>query len=153
MTQVAVSALVDRRREVQREIAYLASEIKRCEEAIQHIDATIHLLQPEYDLTRLKPKKFFVEDSIFYPGETPTLVLEILRAAGRPMTTPEITREMLARKGSPELTKLQHERLNAKENAALNTKFRQRLVCKSGGVVGGLRAITWDLTRMRGAAQ
>lgn len=104
MTGFAVSALVERRREIQREIAYLEGEIKRCEEAIGHVDATIHLLDPYYDLTKLKPKKFVAEDSLFYPGETPVLVLEILRAANHPMTTPEITMAMLARKGGPEMT-------------------------------------------------
>lgn len=147
MTGFAVSALVERRREVQREIAYLESEIKRCQEAIGHIDATVHLLDPYYDLAKLKPKQFRSEDSFFYPGETPILVLEILRIESRPMTTPEITKAMLARKGSPDLTKLQYERLNGKVNAALNTKFRQRLVRKTGGVPGGLRAITWEVMR------
>jgi len=61
MTGFAVSALAERRREIQREIAYLEHEIKRCEEAIGHVDATIHLLDPAYDLTRLKPKKFVAE--------------------------------------------------------------------------------------------
>ncbi len=150
MTSFTVSALVERRREVQREIAYLESEIKRAEEAIGHIDATIHLLDPYYDLTKLKPKKFVTEDSLFYPCETPVLVLDILRGANQPMTTPEITQAMLARKGSPELTKLQYERLNGKVNAGLNTKFRQRLVKKTGGVPGGLRAITWELLREAG---
>lgn len=147
MTSFTVSALVERRREVQREIAFLESEIKRSQEAIGHIDATIHLLDPYYDLTKLKPKQFVTEDSFFYPGETPILVLEVLREANHPLTTQEVTKAMLARKGSPELTKLQYERLNAKVNAALNTKFRQRLVRKSGGVPGELRAIRWELMR------
>ena len=103
MTGFAVSALVERRREIQREIAYLEHEIKTCEEAIGHVDATILLLDPYYDLGKLKPKKFVSEDSLFYPGETPVLVLETLRATNHPMTTPEITMALLARKGGPEM--------------------------------------------------
>lgn len=147
MTSFAVSALVERRREIQHEIAYLEHEIRRCEEAIAHVDATILLLDPYYDLTKLTPKRFVAEDSLFFPGETPILVLDILREANHPMTTPEVTNAMLVRKGSPEMTKLQFQRLNAKVNAALNTKFRQRLVKKTGGVPGSLRAVTWVLMR------
>ncbi len=56
MTGFAVSALAERRREIQRETAYLEHEIKTCEEAIGHVDATILLLDPYYDLTKLRPK-------------------------------------------------------------------------------------------------
>ncbi|MGE5548117.1 MAG: hypothetical protein ACM33T_14520 [Solirubrobacterales bacterium] len=147
MTSFTVSALVERRRDIQREIAYLEHEIKKCEEAIGHIDATIHLLDPCYELAKLKPKQFYTEDALFHPGEVPVLVLEILRGANHPMTTPEITNALLARKGPPEVTKLQYQRLNSKVNAALNIRFRQRLVKKSGGVPGELRAITWEVMR------
>ena len=39
MTQFAVSALVERRREIMREKAYLEREIARCDEAMGHLDA------------------------------------------------------------------------------------------------------------------
>ncbi len=146
MTQFAVSALVARRREIMGEKAYLEHEIQRCDEAMGHIDASIRLFDAEFDFTRIKPRRHLNEDEFFQPGETPILALEILREAGRPLTTAAITTAMLKRRGVFELVgKVQFQRMNAKVNAALNGKFRQRLVRKTGGRPGETRAITWEL--------
>jgi len=146
MTQFAVSALVERRREIMREKAYLEREIVRCDEAMGHLDATIHLLDAGYDLAKVTAKQYANEDEFFQPGETPILALEVLREAGRPLATPAITTAILKRRGLFDLVgKAQFQRLNAKVNAALNAKFRQRLVRKTGGVPGETRSIIWEL--------
>lgn len=87
MTQFAVSALIARKREIMGEKAYLEKKIDRCDEAMSHIDATIRLFDPEFDFSRIKPRRHVNEDEFFQPGEIPILALEVLRDAGRPLAT------------------------------------------------------------------
>jgi hypothetical protein len=147
MTQFAVSALIARRREIMGEKAYLEKEIERCDEAMSHIDATIRLFDPEFDFSRIKPRRHLNEDEFFQPGEIPVLALEVLREAGRPLATNAVTTAILKRRGIFDLVgKVHWQRLNAKVNAALNAKFRQRLVVKAGGgAPGESRSVSWSL--------
>lgn len=145
MTLHAVTALVERRREIMREQAYLQQELRSCEEALGHIDATIQLLDPEFDISNFKPKKACVEDELFRPGETPLLALDIIRESGKPLSTTDITKAMLVKKGMPRLNPRQFEALNRKLNACLNTKFRQGVLRKCGRIQGANRAVIWEL--------
>ena len=145
MTSHTITALVERRREIMREQAYLQQESRRCDEAIIHIDATIRLLDPQFDFTDLKPKKHVTEDEWFRPGETPLMALDILRENRGPMSTTDITKAMLEKRGSPRMTRREFETLNRKVNGALNTKFRQGVLRKAGRVVGENRAVVWEL--------
>lgn len=145
MTSHTIVALVERRREIMREQAYLQQESRHCDEAIVHIDATIRLLDPQFDFADLKPKKQVTEDEWFRPGETPLMALDILREARSPMSTTDITKAMLEKRGSPRITRREFETLNRKVNGALNTKFRQGVLRKAGRVVGENRAVVWEL--------
>ncbi len=128
-----------------REMSIMQQEIRRCEVAIEHLDATLRLVDPEFDFSSLKPMKSCVEDDYFRPGETPLMALDIMREAGVPMSTTDISKAMLVKKGSPRVTFRQFERLNQKVNGALNTKFRQGVVRKKGRVEGSNRAVIWEL--------
>lgn len=145
MTSHVVTALLERRREIMREQAFLQQEARRCDEALIHIDATIRLLDPHFDFSDVKPKKLVVEDEIFRPGETPLLALDTLRASGSPMSTTDITKAMLEKRGAPKLTFRQFDTLNRKVNAALNTQFRRGVLRKAGRAQGANRAVLWEL--------
>lgn len=145
MTLQVVSALVERRREIMRELVYLQGEARRCEEAIGHIDATIKLVDPAFNLEEVKPKKPVTWDEIFRPGEAPVLALEVLREAQKPLSTIDITKALLAKRDEPDLTRHQFETLNRKISAGLNSKFRQGVIRKAGRVQGSNRAVIWEL--------
>src|ERR1700743_2025642 len=142
MTLQAVAALVERRRDIMREQAYLEREGRRCEEAIVHIDATIRLFDPNFDVSTLTPKQFVTEDDIFRPGEAPIIALEILREAGREMTINEIAKLMLEKRGAPQLSPRQFQNLTKKVYAVLNFRFRQGLI-KKVGTISETKAVLW----------
>ena len=145
MTLHVITALIERRRDIMREMSGMQQELHRCEVALNHIDATILLVDPQFDFTSLKPKKSVTEDEIFRPGEAPVVALDVLREAGRPLSTTEITKGMLEKRGSPRLPFRQFETLNRKVNACLNTKFRQGVLRKRGRVQGDNRAVLWEI--------
>lgn len=145
MTLHVITALVERRREIMREMAVMQQELHRCELAVGHIDATILLFEPQFDFGSLKPKKPVTEDEIFRPGEAPVIALEVLKEARKPLSTTDITKGMLAKRGSPRLPFRQFESLNAKVNACLNTKLRQGVLRKRGRTQDGNRSVLWEI--------
>jgi hypothetical protein len=64
MTPHVITALIERRRDIMREMSVMQQEIRRCEIAISHIDATIVLIDPEFDFGSLKPKKPVTNDDL-----------------------------------------------------------------------------------------
>lgn len=145
MTRPVITALVDRRQEILREISFMQEEISRCEKAIGHLDASIRLIDPTFDFSTIKPPRRTNTDEVFRPGETPLLALDILREAARPMSTTDISKRMLELRGSPRVSARQFDTLNRKVNAVLNTKFRQGIVRKTGRVQGANRAVLWEV--------
>ncbi|MEO3432435.1 hypothetical protein [Inquilinus sp. CAU 1745] len=144
MSRVVIAALVDRRQNILREMSFMREEISRCEKALEHLDASIRLIDPTFDFSALKPPRRTTPDEVFRPGETPLLALDILREAPKPMSTTDIARRMLEGRGSPRVSPRQFETLNRKVNAVLNTKFRQGVVRKTGRVQGANRAVLWE---------
>jgi hypothetical protein len=144
VTLHVIAALVERRREIMRELAYLQQEARSCEESISHIDATIRLLDPQFDLSQLAPKKSVIEDNVFRPGEAPLLALDVLRERRRPLSTTELTKAILELRGSPRLSPRQFEMLNRKLNSALNSQFRRGVLRKVGRVGAG-GSVVWEI--------
>ena len=143
VTSSTITSLVDRRREVMREQAWLQREIKATEEAIVHIDAVIRLFDPGYDFDKLKAKRPLTEDDIFRPGEAPLLALNFLRECSGPVSTTEIAKYLLEQKGAPRLSPKRFQTLTSKIHAALQTQFRRGIIEKAG--LSKTRAILWIL--------
>ncbi|NVJ99327.1 MAG: hypothetical protein HWE25_14325 [Alphaproteobacteria bacterium] len=145
MTSPTVTSLVDRRREIMREQAWLQREIKATEEAILHIDAVIRLFDPGYDFAKLKAKRPVTEDDVFRPGEVPLLALDFLRNHSEPVSTIDIAKHLLELKGAPRLSPKRFQSLTSKVHAALQTQFRRGLLEKAG--ISKTRAILWLMKR------
>ncbi|MFC4349491.1 hypothetical protein ACFO5Q_16680 [Kordiimonas lipolytica] len=145
MTSYTVTSLVDRRREIMREQAWLHREIKATEEAIVHIDAVIRLYDPGYDFSQLKAKRPVTEDDVFRPGEVPLLALDFLRNASEAVSTIDLAKHLLELKGSPRLSPKRFQSLSAKIHAALQTQFRRGIVEKAGQ--SRTRSILWKIKR------
>lgn len=94
-----VSGLVAKRAEMSGLVQQYQSEIDRILSEISHIDATIKLFSPEYDLRSIRAKKRRVQNKYFKPGECPRLVLDILRKAECSITSRKISEAMLQAKG------------------------------------------------------
>lgn len=71
----------------------------RLADELGHLDATIRLFAPDYDLGRIRPRKRRRAHHWFGPGECQRLVLEVLRDAAGPLSDQGVTVAVAARKG------------------------------------------------------
>jgi hypothetical protein len=94
-----VSGLVAKRGELAGEVERCRRELHRLADELDHLDATIRLFAPDYDLGRIRPRKRRRAHHWFGPGECQRLVLEILRDAAVPLSDQGVTVAVAARKG------------------------------------------------------
>jgi hypothetical protein len=94
-----LSGLVTKRGELAGEVEHHRRELQRLAEAWGHVDATIRLFDPGYELGALPASKRGSRQQWFGPGECQRLVLEVLRDAVEPLSGRALAREVMARKG------------------------------------------------------
>ena len=78
-----VSGLVAKRSEMAGLIQHYQSEIARVSGDLRHLDATIKLFAPEFDLRTVRAKEHRERNQYFRQGERPRMVLDILRVLVR----------------------------------------------------------------------
>jgi hypothetical protein len=95
----AIAALKDRRATLAGEIVRLNQDIMAREEQLSHLDATLHILDPEYRASTVHPKRIR-RVKLFGGGELSRLVIDALRRAdGKPLSISEIADAIIAAKG------------------------------------------------------
>lgn len=136
MTEETIAVLVDQRRELLRDLATLQIEARRCEVAISHIEATILLLSPEFDLSASDGAVHALDEVLFQPGEIPLLALDILRASDIPLSTSDIIEEVLVRKGISRLPAAERRSVARRLHAVLSTGVTEGAVQRVGRTQG-----------------
>jgi hypothetical protein len=96
---LVVSGLVSKRAEVAGKIASYQTEIAQLQGSLAHLDGSIKLFSPEYDLRTIKARRTNKRNQYFTRGEAQRMTLDLLREAGRPLNSREITDRLLQRKG------------------------------------------------------
>lgn len=96
---LVVSGLVSKRSEVAGQIISYQAEISRLQESLSHLDGSIKLFAPEYDLRTIKSKRTNTRNQYFVKGEAQRMTLDVMREAGKPLNSLEITAQLLALKG------------------------------------------------------
>ncbi|WP_436658884.1 hypothetical protein [Acinetobacter sp. P1(2025)] len=97
-----VSGLTKKRAELLGQIEAHQKEIQRISEMLLHVDHTIKLFSPEFDLRSVKSKRTNQRNPYFGRGELQALVLTCLREAQSPMNYKEIVVQILEIKGMDE---------------------------------------------------
>ncbi len=69
---------------------------------IEHVAAVILLLDPTFDLAQIRPIERYKPNPLFRRGECFRMALEVLREAGKPLTSKEVAMRMLQKRGVPE---------------------------------------------------
>jgi hypothetical protein len=95
-----VSGLVAKRAEIVGQIDAFQSEIARLQGAISHLDGSIKLFAPSYDLRTIKGKRTNQRNQYLEHGEGQRFTLDILRTGGNALCSREITDQVIERKGS-----------------------------------------------------
>lgn len=94
-----VSGLVAKRAELAGEAQDHRRALDRLGKELAHLDATIRLFAPDYDLGGIRARKRRRVHPWFGAGECQRLVLEVLRDAPGPLSDPVVTAAVAARKG------------------------------------------------------
>lgn len=80
-----LSALVAKRREIAGELVRAEAIVAQLRADLLHIDATIGLIRPGYDLSRLTPKRVVQRSTLFRRGELGRYIRDVLRCAPGPL--------------------------------------------------------------------
>jgi len=94
-----VSGLVAKRAELAGQITVHQAEISRLQAALSHLDGSIKLFAPDYDLRTIKGKRTNQRNRYLEHGEGQRLTLDILRTSGQALSSREISGQIAARKG------------------------------------------------------
>jgi len=95
---LVVSGLVAKRAELAGEVEHHRQALHRLGEELGHLDATIRLFDPHYDLGSVRPRKRGRRTQWFGPGECQRLVLEALRDAVQPLSGRALAQALVVHK-------------------------------------------------------
>jgi hypothetical protein len=93
-----LAGLVAKRSEVAGRIEQLQTEMRELILALEHVDATIRLFDPEYAVENIRPKPVPAVYKAF-PGDMIRMVLSMLREAKGPLSTKTIVLHVMAARG------------------------------------------------------
>jgi hypothetical protein len=99
MADYVVSGLVKRRAELAGEADALKGRLAQIGADLGHLDATIRLFDPDFDLGAIRPKRVRAGDGAAHRGEMSRAVLGVLREASEPMTTAAVVATVMAGRG------------------------------------------------------
>ena len=136
-----VSGLVAKRGEVAGEAQHCRRELQRLADELGHLDATIRLFDPDYDLGGIRPRQRRRGHRWFGPGECQRLVLEVLRDAAGPLSDQGVAVAVATRKGVQD----RPEALAALQKTTL--AVLRRLAGKGAARAVGLADGGWAWTR------
>lgn len=95
---LVISGLVSKRAEITGQITSYKTEIARLQDALSHLDGSIKLFAPDFDLRTVKSKRTYTRNSYFLKGEAQRMTLDMLRVAPKPLTSLEIAEKLLQAK-------------------------------------------------------
>ena len=85
-----VSGLVTKRAEIDGQIIARLAEIKDLKQVLHHLDRTIKVFSPEFDLRTIRATRTNTRNALFAHGEAQRLVLGVMREYGEAMTSRQI---------------------------------------------------------------
>jgi hypothetical protein len=139
-----VSALKEKRVQIASQIENLQGQIKQAVIALDHVEASLRLFDPEVDVAGLAPRKVA---QVLYDtkGDTGRVILESLRTAIRPLTTAQVCEAVMKARGldtnDKSLCRLMMRRTNA------NLKHWQHKRGLIRAMPGPGQQLLWEIVR------
>ncbi len=134
----ALAALKDKRASIAGEIAHLKGVITRRQKHLEHVDETIRIFEPDFDLDSIPLKRPKGHVKLFRQGELGRLIIGALRRAGEPLSTRDIVTAVMDAKGDNEDAR---PALAPRVRGNLAYHQRQGTITK----VGSGTSVTWML--------
>lgn len=139
-----VSGLIAKRAEIAGLIDHHLQEARRIGAELQHLDATIRLFAPDYDMRTVRSKQYRRKNMHFKPGECGRLILDVLRECVAPISTETLAISVMGKK---RLSVHDDELLRFTKKAVINALgplAHRGLVVAVGLASDGLTK-TWEL--------
>lgn len=130
-TQQATYALQQLHSELAGKILDNKAEGERLEEAMKHVEATIKLLDPEFNLRRIAVRRRKL-NPLFKRGTIFRAVLDVLRASEKPLSAEEVSIALLRSKGVMEPTREQLRQMDGAVRSSLNNNRGKTVECVEG---------------------
>jgi len=143
MTDYVLQGLTKKRAEIAGQLAGMHETVSRLLKDLEHLDATIRLIAPDYEPEGIAPKLFRPPEDWSKRGQMSRMILSILRVAKEPMTTREIASKMILERGLAMDVKML--KLMTKRCASSLRDMREKGRAASDGA-GGMYQ-TWILVR------
>ena len=83
-----VSGLVTKRAEIDGQIIARLAEIKDLKQVLHHLDRTIKVFSPEFDLRTIRATRTNMRNALFVHGEAQRLVLGVMRECSEAIVIP-----------------------------------------------------------------
>jgi hypothetical protein len=99
MTDYMLTGLVKRRAEMAGELEAMHERIRKLVADMEHLDATIRIVAPDYEPETISPKMFRPPQDWSGRGQMSRMVLSIVRTAKEPITSREIAARMILERG------------------------------------------------------
>jgi len=93
--QYVIAGLVRKRADLAGEIESTHERLRQMVQELEHLDATLLLFDPDYQVEGIKPKAFRPPKDLANRGQMSRIVLSILRQATEPLTTRDIALQLL----------------------------------------------------------
>jgi len=136
-----ISALKAKRGEIAGQVLKYQEELNRLCRELVHLDATIKLFDPEFDLSTIRPKRAYERDPAFNHGEISRLTLEAFRELGGKATTRQIVDAIHKAKGIDQPTTKETGDLQKRVNSYVKRNpdmFAKAGMDSSGSAVWGM---------------
>lgn len=143
MSEHVVSGLIRKRAELAGQIEHLQTEVKRAVIALDNVEATLRLFDPEIDFDAITPRKVPTAHHAFR-GEISRVVLTALRESRRPLSTTALSERVMKERGL-DAGNGQLRRVMARRVGACLRNHRKRGVVRSITEPGAFNL--WELAR------
>lgn len=97
--QHVVSQLKTKKSELQGELDFHLKKVEQLRQAVESVNISIKLFEPDFKLENVKSKKFKTKSHYFKRGEAQRYILDYLRKTQSAKTTTEITKSLMQKKG------------------------------------------------------
>lgn len=136
----ALAALKDKRAALSGEIASIKTKLAWREAQLRHVDATIQVFEPEFDVDGIADKRPMKRVKLFRQGELSRMVLDALRTGEGPQRTHDIVSAIMLAQGHEETL-----RTALAPRVRANLQYLQK---KQGSVakIGSGRDARWTLS-------
>lgn len=138
-----VSQLITKRKELEGEYLFHKKKLATLEELLNATNLLIRAFNPLINLEDIKPKRYTGRKRYFKKGESHKMILDLFRNRQEPMTTTDITKELMRQK---KLNYDEQELLDNVQKSVLHTlKNQQKNNLIQSIHKDSLNGFTWEL--------